>query len=226
MVTVQLRPPFSDPHVLGNPLVMRIISELLGDVRLFTFGGVIALPDAPEQHLHADSGGLFGDPTLDGLVPPYAVSVLIPLVNVNGALTGTTQVLPGSHLKPRGCHSANVACVDPMLPRGSVLLMDYRLVHRGTPNPVPEPRPLLYNVATVLRSRMRPTMATAIPAAHPARCNAARGVPRAPCAVQRIGPGLRSALEQRLKKVRDRNAVPSSSRPRVDRAAANQRAVA
>jgi ectoine hydroxylase-related dioxygenase (phytanoyl-CoA dioxygenase family) len=145
MVTVRLRPPFSDPRVYANPVVMRIISELLGDARLFAFGGVLALPDAPAQHLHADSPGLFDDPELDSRLPPYAVSTLIPLIDVENAVTGTTQVWPGTHLTsglPRG----ERGFVDPILPRGSVLLMDYRLVHRGTPNPARSTRPILYNV--------------------------------------------------------------------------------
>jgi ectoine hydroxylase-related dioxygenase (phytanoyl-CoA dioxygenase family) len=145
MVTVRLRPPFSDPRVYANPLVMRIVAQLLGDVRLFAFGGVVALPGAPEQHLHADNEGLFDDPKLDSRLPPYAVSALIPLIDVDGAVTGTTQVWPGTHLTA-GLPLGERGFVDPVLPRGSVLLMDYRLVHRGTPNPSATVRPILYNV--------------------------------------------------------------------------------
>jgi ectoine hydroxylase-related dioxygenase (phytanoyl-CoA dioxygenase family) len=145
MITVPIRPPFADPRVYANPLLLRIVTEVLGAPRLIAFGGVLALPDATEQHLHADGPGLFDDPALDTTLPPFAISTLIPLVDLDDATTGTTQVWPGSH-RDSGAPRDTRGFVNPALPRGSVLLTDYRLLHRGTPNPGRSPRPLLYNV--------------------------------------------------------------------------------
>jgi ectoine hydroxylase-related dioxygenase (phytanoyl-CoA dioxygenase family) len=144
MVTVALEPPFADPEVYANPLLLPILAALLDDVRLFSFRGVVALPGSAAQHVHRDGPGLFNDEALDGAVPPFAVSVLIPLVDINEE-TGTTRVWPGTHREFRAGVGPFFE-MDPVIPRGSVLLIDYRLFHGGTQNRSPAPRPILYNV--------------------------------------------------------------------------------
>ena len=144
MVTVALEPPFADPEVYANPVLLPILAALLDDVRLFSFGGVVALPGSAEQDTHRDSPGLFKDDALDGAVPPFAVTVLIPLVDITQE-TGTTRVWPGTH-REFGDDSRLSFWIDPVISRGSVLLMDYRLFHGGTQNRSPSPRPVLYNV--------------------------------------------------------------------------------
>jgi hypothetical protein len=145
LVSVRLRPPFADPRVYADPLVMRVVSALLGDVRLFAFGGIVVLPGATDQHLHSDGGGLFGDPALDRQVPPYAITAIVPLADPGDSASGTTQVWPGSHLVV-GSDDEELGYVDPSLAPGSVLLMDYRLLHRGTANVATTPRAVLYMV--------------------------------------------------------------------------------
>jgi ectoine hydroxylase-related dioxygenase (phytanoyl-CoA dioxygenase family) len=143
MVTVRVEAPFLDVEVYANPMLVPILTELLDAVRLFGFGCVVALPNSPEQHMHRDASGLFGEASLDETVPPYAISALIPLVDMEGRV-GTTRVLLGSHLR-FGDGDWTFGTAEPVVKRGSVLLMDYRLFHCGTPNTSDAPRPLLYN---------------------------------------------------------------------------------
>jgi len=73
-----------------------------------------------------------------------ALSLDIPLVDINEE-TGTTRVWPGTHREFRAGVGPFFE-MDPVIPRGSVLLIDYRLFHGGTQNRSPAPRPILYNV--------------------------------------------------------------------------------
>ena len=147
MITIRLQPPFTESHLYGNPVLLRVLTELLGPERvLFSFGAVVSYPGAEDQHVHRDGAGLFGDPAAEGGLPPYAITAIVPLVEMN-AETGTTRVWPGSHRLPdKELQGAEL--VDPLVRRGSVLLMDYRLHHGGLANRSTKPRPILSLVFT------------------------------------------------------------------------------
>jgi ectoine hydroxylase-related dioxygenase (phytanoyl-CoA dioxygenase family) len=142
MVTLALKPPFTDPRLYSNPPLLGVLTELLGADRvLVSFGVVVSQPGAEDQHVHRDGGGLFGDPAIEASLPPYAITVIVPLVDMN-AETGTTRVWPGSHrMTDEELHG--VQPQDPVVKRGSVLLMDYRLHHGGLANRSAGPRPIL-----------------------------------------------------------------------------------
>jgi Ser/Thr protein kinase RdoA (MazF antagonist) len=110
---------------------------------LGSFGAVVALPGAERQHIHRDHPPLFENPDLDAQVPSFAVTVVIPLVDLTIA-TGSTRVWKGSH---RQYHSEDLrpelSCV-PLAKRGSCYLMDYQLLHGGMPNKSNQIRPILY----------------------------------------------------------------------------------
>jgi len=164
MVTVALEPPFAEPEVYANPKLLPILDALLHEVRLFGFGGVAALPGSTEQGVHRDDLGLFHDVVMDGAVPPYAVSVLIPLVDMRPDTTGTMRVWPGSHREFVSGSEFPFPPVDPLIRRGSALLMDYRLYHNGTENHSSDSQPILYNVYArpwyrdVLKYRKQPPL--------------------------------------------------------------------
>jgi ectoine hydroxylase-related dioxygenase (phytanoyl-CoA dioxygenase family) len=142
MVTVELRPPFADPAVYANPTLMTLLSDLLGDVRLQNFGVVVALPGAGAQHEHRDGPLLFGGLDLERGLPPHAITVAVPLVDLDEH-TGTTRVWPGSH-RTWNSSVGDRSSEDPIVDAGSALLWDYRLRHGGLPNRSSRPRPLLY----------------------------------------------------------------------------------
>ncbi|MGE0448393.1 MAG: phytanoyl-CoA dioxygenase family protein [Vicinamibacterales bacterium] len=146
MVTLEMSRPFNDPSLYANPYVLPVVNGLLGgEAVLMSFTCVCALPGAAAQHVHRDHPALFPETHLSGLLPCSAVTVMVPLVNLDDR-TGTTAVWLGSH---RGTHDekpdwSNVG--DAVLPKvnaGSVYLMDYRLTHGGTANMSDRPRPVL-----------------------------------------------------------------------------------
>jgi Phytanoyl-CoA dioxygenase (PhyH) len=141
MITVKLEPPFDDPQLFANPYLLPILSAALDDNFVVgAFGVVCALPSAPAQHIHDDGGNLFQRPDIDRLLPAAAITVAIPLLEMN-AVNGTTALWLGSH---RDSHALNVEASEPVVREGSSILWDFRLKHGGTPNKGPLPRPLLY----------------------------------------------------------------------------------
>lgn len=148
MVTIDIEPPFADSDVLAPAGVLPLVRALLSDDCIIgSFGGVISLAGAADQHLHRDfAEQLFPGTPLEPMLPPYAITMVVPLIDVDER-TGTTAVWPGSHRHRR--NQADYPTDDACWPRmsmGDVLLMDYRLVHAGTANRSARPRPILYVV--------------------------------------------------------------------------------
>jgi hypothetical protein len=141
-VPVELSGTFADPSLYANPFVLSVVRDTLGaDAVLNSFGSVVALPGAAGQAIHRDHPDLFED---GPLFPPFAVTAIIPLVEMNEE-HGTTRLWATSHLDRRMAVAAGGA-ETPTVPVGSCLLMDYRLVHAGTANRSSRPRPILYTV--------------------------------------------------------------------------------
>ncbi|MDX2271928.1 MAG: phytanoyl-CoA dioxygenase family protein [Cyanobacteriota bacterium] len=148
MITVDLVEPFHDPLVYANPWVYPLIQKILGAKFILNgFGAVIALPGSHSQHIHRDLSSLFLDDMADAIVPCYALNVIIPLVDLTER-NGTTRIWPGSHTRYDQSVeklSKTLEFQDPLLKRGSCLLIDYRLIHSGLGNTSGEVRPIFYN---------------------------------------------------------------------------------
>jgi len=141
MMTVNMEPPFDDPQLFANPYLLPILSAALDNHFVIgAFGVVCALPTAPAQHVHDDGGNLFQRPDLDRLLPAAAITVVIPLLEMN-AVNGTTALWLASH---RDSGAINTEASEPVVREGSCMLWDFRLKHGGTANRGPFPRPLLY----------------------------------------------------------------------------------
>ena len=141
MVTLRIEPPFDDAQFLANPRLLPIFKALLGeDCVLGSFGVVCSLPGAEKQHVHRD-GILFPDAPIDGLVPVFAITMAMPLLEMN-EVNGTTALFPASHL--RTAQEPTGPTHEPHVREGGCVLWDYRLAHAGTPNRGSLPRPLLY----------------------------------------------------------------------------------
>lgn len=156
--------PFLTPTFYANPRLHALLGGLLGaDYCLSSLETVISEPGAGRQHQHVDGPLRFdrlvggrrepyrGD--LSGL-PPYAVSLCVPLCDVDD-LNGPTAIWLGSHkaaLRPKPPGEAEVARryrLAPMAgPFGRAFLFDFRVFHGGMPNDSREPRPLLIAVFT------------------------------------------------------------------------------
>jgi ectoine hydroxylase-related dioxygenase (phytanoyl-CoA dioxygenase family) len=139
LVTIRLEPPFDTPRLFANPYVLPVVSAALDDrFVLGAFGVVCSLPSAPAQHKHNDGGNLFPQSGLNGVLPAAAITVGIPLLEMN-EVHGTTALWLGSHRGP-----VKEVAIEPVVREGSCLLWDFRLMHGGTPNKSVVPRPLLY----------------------------------------------------------------------------------
>jgi hypothetical protein len=131
---------FADPLVWGNPVIVALARMALADEAVLeSYGIVVSLPGAERQHLHRDGPALF-DSAISPLLPAHALTVALPLVDMNET-NGTTALWPGSHRWQKADRDA--PSVSPVVPPGSAILWDFRLYHAGTANRSPEPRPLI-----------------------------------------------------------------------------------
>nr|WP_314444738.1 phytanoyl-CoA dioxygenase family protein [uncultured Sphingomonas sp.] len=137
-LAVELRGAFLQPQLWANPLLLPIIRSLLGaDVLLDSISLVVARAGAQEQHRHRDHIRLFPELPLETSLPPHALTVMVPLIDLD-ATSGTTILNPGTH---RGDALADP--VPAFVPEGGCYLMHYDLQHWGSANRSNRDRPLL-----------------------------------------------------------------------------------
>ena len=156
MFTIGLRPPFMNPDLYASPLILPIVRALLGqDCIIQSFGVVCAYPGSEMQHLHRDHTNLFEEAGgLNAFFPPYALHVVVPLVDLDEE-TGTTAMWEGSHRVKSRAEEQKYSMEEmdqlkgaalPWPKMGDCYFMDFRLRHRGTANRSDKPRPILYLV--------------------------------------------------------------------------------
>ena len=133
--------PLADPQVFANPAVLALAHRVLdGDVVLDSFGLIVSLPGSAAQHPHVD-GCLFPTSPVEQMLPPYALTLAMPLVRMDER-SGTTALHRRSH---RGKGGTAPDCM-PVVEPGSALVWDYRTRHFGQANRSPDPRPVLFAV--------------------------------------------------------------------------------
>ena len=141
MIALRFAGAFADPVVFANPFVLAVVRKLLEPTAILeAYGCILSLPGAGAQHEHHDGPHLFGS-RLSALLPPYALTFALPLVEMDES-QGSTMLLPGSHRWQD--RRADAVPLLPVVPRGSCVLWDFRLRHYGTENRAATPRPLLY----------------------------------------------------------------------------------
>ena len=156
--------PFLTPAFYGNSKVLEIMSSLLGaSYCIGSLEAVIARPGAYKQHQHIDGPirfdraigktkrGYQGD--LSDL-PPFAVTLCVPLCDVNEE-NGPTAIWRGSHRAALRAHPPGEKEISRKFPVehmagdfGRSFIFDFRTFHCGMPNLTPELRPLLMFVFT------------------------------------------------------------------------------
>lgn len=147
MLTVELSGAFAEPDLYANPAILEILEEALGkDFVIDSYGIVLSLPGSKDQRLHHD-GGLFGN-QIDRILPVYAITVVIPLIEMNTE-TGSTKVWPGTHRSViRDAENQDLSNLTghimPLVKEGSSIIWDYRTMHLGRENTSHTPRPILY----------------------------------------------------------------------------------
>ena len=156
MFTVRIEGAFADPDIFAAPRVMPVVESLLGkDCVLQSVGVVCAFPGAGMQHIHRDHPNLFEEASgLNSFLPPFALHVVIPLVDLTEE-TGTTALWEGSHRLRNKAAEIETSDEKMLTEKGVVLpwpklgdsyFMDFRLKHAGTANHSAIPRPILYLV--------------------------------------------------------------------------------
>ncbi|MCX6047346.1 MAG: phytanoyl-CoA dioxygenase family protein [Chloroflexi bacterium] len=159
-------PPFA-PYVfsdiMANPFAIQVSKAILGEGLYNRFyNGNANCPGSGTQPLHGDAPHLWQDMTIAH--PTVSLVVNVSLVNVT-AENGATELWPGTHLVlvNRGPISAEVEAqrrelappVRATARKGSLLLRDMRLWHRGVPNHSNEIRHMIamvHNVKWLQRS--------------------------------------------------------------------------
>jgi ectoine hydroxylase-related dioxygenase (phytanoyl-CoA dioxygenase family) len=141
MLALEFAGRFGDPAVFANPHVLPVIRHVMGNSALVeAYGAIVSLPGAAAQPQHFDGPHLFGT-DLTTMLPAYAVTCGLPLVEMNEE-HGTTCIRPGSHRWRQDDQEGPT--LAPRIPVGSCLIWDFRLRHFGTANRSAVPRPLLY----------------------------------------------------------------------------------
>ncbi len=154
LITVVVKSRFNDPALYAAPFFYPLLTELLGEECVIdSFGSVCSFPGAEAQKIHADNPPLFESGEVCARLPCYALTVVIPLITLNHVV-GTTAVWEGSHRHTQPAdyilslrekeEFEDAIWLAPGV--GDIYLMDYRLVHAGTPNRGATPRPILYIV--------------------------------------------------------------------------------
>jgi hypothetical protein len=129
MTTLGVSGIFAAPEIFAHPVALSIVSPLLGnDFTLGSYVAVISMAGAKAQRLHTDLEGLFGDDELDASVPPYSITLVIPLVGLN-QVTGSTRFFPGTHRDPEAISVPDG--IAPDLDPGDAILFDSRISHGG-----------------------------------------------------------------------------------------------
>lgn len=139
---IAFAPPFDLEGIMFNPALCDLFALALGpDWVVEALGVIIAAAGARKQDLHHDGELLFPETGVDKLLPPWALTVAIPLVPVDGQ-NGATAFLTGSHRN--GMPKDQQADTELHLQPGDCAIWDFRTIHHGQANNSPAARPILY----------------------------------------------------------------------------------
>ena len=155
--------PFVFPEIVANPFVIQVNTALLGEGFFNSFySGNTNCPGSGTQPLHRDGAHLW-----PGHQPPHptaSVAVNISPHDVT-AENGAVELWPGTHLHPfpenvidEETQEAQREVSPPVsgcAKKGSVLIRDMRLWHRGVPNRSDRPRHMIAQVHCIRWYRSR-----------------------------------------------------------------------
>jgi hypothetical protein len=144
-VTLPWAPPFADPDVFANPVVLAVLDRVFAqEYVLVQLGADTAGPGSEYQETHRDYRPLFDDTFV---TPLYALAVNFPLVEVTPD-NGPFEMARGTHVLPRDQGIAKVESGELPLEQflaqpGDVSIRTPLALHRGTPNRTQAPRPVV-----------------------------------------------------------------------------------
>ncbi|MBW7457335.1 phytanoyl-CoA dioxygenase family protein [Paenibacillus sepulcri] len=144
--------PFIEEDVVANPFFLDIAEQILGeDLTLRYLASNNSMPGGTKkQPVHSDTGPLFPE-TYNFTTPTHSLVLHIPMCNFT-ELNGATEFYPGgTHLNPDHIFK-NPKLIQKLgevmhfeqaiMPKGSFLIRDKKVWHRGCPNRSDQPRGL------------------------------------------------------------------------------------
>jgi tetratricopeptide (TPR) repeat protein len=141
-ITLKMQEPFNSPALYGNELVLPLMKRLLGrQCILGCFTSAMSLPGSLDQRSHKDHKHLFHDDPEKTTLPSFAVTMMVPLVDLDEHV-GTTRLKKGTH-RLSSEESKAFPYQTPLVKRGDCYLMDYRASHQGQANHSDTPRPIV-----------------------------------------------------------------------------------
>ena len=165
-VTLPFNGLWADPEIVDNDAIMAIVEELVGaDGVMCQLATDTPLNGSDYQDLHRDTQLLFPETGVES--PPYQLAVNFPLVDVT-AENGPMEMGAGTHMLSKADGMAKIEAGEiPVAPvymrRGDVMIRDVRHIHRGTPNRIGSPRPMVV-IGYSRRWLHRPEVSIRVPA--------------------------------------------------------------
>lgn len=142
-VPIRMQPPFNNPALFANPVLIDLLTQAMGDKPILSaFGAVVTRKGARMQHIHREHPLLFADDDVNKALPTYAVTVIVPLIDLDEA-AGGTQLWENTHKTAANYQWEG----DPHViytRAGAALTFDYRLYHGGMPCSASHGRPLIF----------------------------------------------------------------------------------
>lgn len=142
-VPIRMKAPFNNPALFANPVLMDLLTKAMGDKPILNaFGAVVTRKNARMQHVHREHPLLFADDAVNVVLPTYATTTLIPLIDLDKE-AGGTQLWENTHRTETDYQWQG----DPLeiyTRAGSALTFDYRLYHGGMPCKASHNRPLVF----------------------------------------------------------------------------------
>ena len=142
MLTMELDDTFGSSDLVASSLMLPVMQSIVGvECILSAYTAVISLPGSDAQTVHKDHSELFEEEGWHLVHPSFAAQIIVPLLALD-EVTGTTRIFKDTQRVPLN-RSMNGPAVDPVVPLGSCVLLDYSVAHYGMGNRSDRVRPIL-----------------------------------------------------------------------------------
>jgi ectoine hydroxylase-related dioxygenase (phytanoyl-CoA dioxygenase family) len=145
-VTLPFQDAFADPEIFEHPSVLAVVEQLVGqEPVLCQLATDTPIAGSEYQDIHRDTPPLFPEAGME--TPAFQLAVNFPLCDVT-LENGPVEIAKGTHLMKREEGLAKIESgeikLEPVpMKLGDVMVRDVRGLHRGTPNKIGTPRPMV-----------------------------------------------------------------------------------
>jgi hypothetical protein len=141
-------PPCFVPQFFFDPIILAVVRGLMGDrIVADQWGCDVPVLGSDFQGMHVDYQRPLFQETPDLVLPPYAIVISFGLVRIT-LENGPIALAPGTHCMARAeaftsVEAGKIPIQGIPLELGDVLIRHPWVLHQGTPNTLPTPRPLV-----------------------------------------------------------------------------------